>query len=122
MRRIYTLSFLLFGIFSQQSADAQLYIIGEGAQPNDVNNIGTVAGTLGNVTNIVWTQENGLQEIGTLAEGLMAGNSLISENNVYAGYMTNPETNLNETSIYNLTTNTWTHLGRIAGASDASKS
>ena len=125
MKKNYNFSILFLGLslFGSSYVNAQLHILGEQVIPSDVNNNGVVAATIVNAVNLRWTEEGGLQEIGTIGVDLLSGHALVSsDDNKIISVMTNPENEMNEISVYDNTTQTWTHLGGLVANSDASKS
>ena len=125
MKKIYSLPFILFGLsfLSSTYSNAQLYNIGNGITPQDVNNAGVVASSAGNVATLRWTVEDGLQEIGTLAIAEYMGKPLVGEDgNKIIAYLTNPETQQNEISIFDFSNKSAIFLGGIESSLDNSKS
>ncbi|MGX9987203.1 T9SS type A sorting domain-containing protein [Soonwooa purpurea] len=122
MKNFYKIPFLVCALLGIQNLSAQFYNLGQGISVTDVNDNLVAAASSANVNNIRWTKDTGVQIIGTVTRDLLAGQRLVgADNNKIIGYMTNPETNLNEPSIYDATTQTWKHLGGISSSSDASK-
>ncbi|MBS7332688.1 MAG: T9SS type A sorting domain-containing protein [Weeksellaceae bacterium] len=126
MKKIYNLSLMTLGLLllSPTVSQAQLYIIDSNLSPADVNNDGVVTGTKENKTTYRWSNNDGLYQIGTIAEGsTFMGKPLVgSDRNKIVTYLLNPETNLNEITIYDYVTHSKTYLGGINGFSDFSKS
>lgn len=126
MKKLYNLSLLTLGLtlFFPAITHAQLHIIEAGLSPADVNNDGVVTGTKENKTTYRWSNNDGLHEVGTIVEGsTFMGKPLVgNDGNKIITYLVNPETNLNETTIYDYLTHSKTFLGGINGYSDFSKS
>ncbi|WP_300670886.1 T9SS type A sorting domain-containing protein [Soonwooa sp.] len=117
---MYKISLIAFSFLGLQNVSAQFYQLGINVAMTDINNNGVAAGSSANKNNLMWTKEDGVQNIGVVSRDLLAGQSLIgADNNKIIGFMTNPDTNFNQPGIYDTTTKTWKLLGGLSGASDA---
>ncbi|MCR9183154.1 MAG: T9SS type A sorting domain-containing protein [Flavobacteriaceae bacterium] len=117
--KIFT-TFLAFGM--ALTGMSQVTNLGASFQANSVSNNGEeVVGTIGN-THFIWTEADGLQNIGSVTNGFpMAGTASISNDGLkISATVTNPNNNFNEMGYYDVTTQTWTYLGGIGGPIDGS--
>ncbi|MDR2205521.1 MAG: T9SS type A sorting domain-containing protein [Flavobacteriaceae bacterium] len=108
---------------SQMMNAQQVYTVVSGGlyYPGGVTNDGAVSMNRGNEV-YYWNPTNGLIQIGTANNGVnLAGKSLISQDGskIVAG-VTNSGTNVNEVSVYDVSTATWTHLGGPGNVLDGS--
>lgn len=107
---------LSIGALFFSSAYGQVTILGNGLQPSNVSNIGAVVGSFQN-SSFLWTPENGPTNIGDISNGSSySGDPDITADGTKAAFTsTNPVTNLNEFTLYDVATKTPTYLG---GGSD----
>lgn len=98
--------------------NAQVTNLGIAVHPDDVSNTGTVTGSIGN-SYFMWTSENGFKNIGQVTNGVsLAGNaSISSDGSKIALSITNPSTNLNEITLYDVATESPNYLGGIGASS-----
>ncbi|MBN9337367.1 MAG: T9SS type A sorting domain-containing protein [Chryseobacterium sp.] len=108
---------LSIGALFFSNAYGQVTILGNGLQPSNVSNTGAVVGSFQN-SSFLWTPENGLINIGDISNGSSySGDADITADGTKAAFTsTNPATNLNEFTLYDIATKTPTYLG---GGSDA---
>ncbi|MDR2205551.1 MAG: T9SS type A sorting domain-containing protein [Flavobacteriaceae bacterium] len=119
MKSTYNFSLKILGtmMFASQIMNAQqVYTIASGDYyyPGGVTNDGVVSMHVGNNV-YIWNQANGLNTIGSVTNGNnFAGLALISDDGkTISASITNPDTNVNESSIYDVSAGTWTHLGGL---------
>lgn len=123
MKKQYSIFFVMMLILSiSHTAISQVTILGANFEANSVSNNGeSVVGTIGN-THFIWTQANGLTQIGGITNGFpMSGVASISDDGLkISATITNPDNNFNEMAIYDVATEEWTLLGGIGGPIDSS--
>jgi uncharacterized membrane protein len=117
------LSVLIAILCISVSGIAQVTNLGAGFLANSASNNGEIiVGTIGN-THYIWTEASGLTPIGGVTVGTMGGTATISDDgSKISATVTNPNNNLNEMALYNVSTSNWTYLGGIGGQSDGSVS
>lgn len=117
MKKNYT--FLVSGLFAiliGQSAKSQLSIIAQGNySPGGVSNSGIVSLSISGGGMFKWDAANGFVQIGAISNSYSAaGNAVISSDGTkISASVTNPATNFNEISMYDLASGTWTNLGGL---------
>ena len=124
MKNQYNNFYLIFAFFCVAiSGMAQVTNLGAGFLANSASNNGEIiVGTIGN-THYIWTEASGLTPIGGVTVGTMGGTATISDDgSKISATVTNPNNNLNEMALYNVSTSNWTYLGGIGGQSDGSVS
>ena len=111
------ITMLSIGALFFSNAYGQVTILGNGLQPSNVSNTGAVVGSFQN-SSFLWTPDNGLQNMGDISNGSSySGDADITADGTKAAFTsTNPATNLNEFTLYDIATKTPTYLG---GGSDA---
>ncbi len=106
------MSCISFGTLLQ----AQVYEITRGnyTYPGGVSDNSTVAMYEGNNV-LIWDASNGISIIGSVTNGEgLAGTPVISSDGTkVSATTTNPASNLNEISIYDINSKTWTYLGGL---------
>lgn len=115
---------LLITLSISFSGVAQVYNLGVTFQANSVSNDGTiVAGSMGD-NNVIWTEAGGIAIIGGITNGYpMSGRATISgDGTKISATITNPDNDMNEMGLYDVTTSSWFYLGGIGGQSDGSVS
>jgi len=116
MKKFYKLSLPLLGavMMSSQLSAQVSEIAPQLLYPTGVSADGVVVMNGGNSI-LKWDAENGLVSIGEITNGYdFGGQVLISDDGkkITAG-ITNPESNLNEISLYDVDSQSWTYLGGL---------
>ncbi len=99
-------------------SDGELILIPDSAVTG-VNANGSAAAGYDNSQNFMWTETNGVQNIGGLPPGNGTGGDVEMSNNgnKIVGPYLNPTSSLKEMAIYDVPSQTWTPLGGIGGQS-----
>lgn len=114
--------FPLFGaaLFCTPTLNAQVYKMAENGAyyPGGVSNTGVVSMNLAK-TIYKWDQTNGLVTIGAITSTQpFAGRVTVSDDGtLISSTNTNPVSNLNEISLYNISSQTWQYMGGLDAAS-----
>lgn len=110
---------LSMGALFFSNAYGQVVILGNNLQPSSVSNTGTVVGIYQN-SNFLWTPGNALVNMGDISNGSSySGDPDISNDGTKAAFTsTNPATNLNEFTLYDVGTQIRTYVG--GGSNDFS--
>ncbi len=121
MKKLYTAALFMMGL---HFASSQVYTTGSFALMSDVSNNGVATGNVMTAYHIMWTEENGSENIGELTSGdyISGLTNVTSDGKYISGTMTNPETGKDEMARYDTTTKTWTYLGGLKASSDATLS
>ncbi|SKB98041.1 Por secretion system C-terminal sorting domain-containing protein [Soonwooa buanensis] len=91
--------------------------------PLDINNSGTLVGAIDTTIHFLWPKDGNFTTIGSTLSGDNHLNTRIGEDNTKViGFMRNPTTNLNEFSIYDTITQTWSYLGGMGSMDNTSSS
>ena len=103
---------LSMGTLFFSNAYGQVVILGNNLQPSNVSNTGAVVGTYQN-SNFLWTPGNALVNMGDVSNGSSySGDPDISNDGTKAAFTsTNPATNLNEFTLYDVGTQIRTYVG-----------
>ncbi|MDP9957892.1 putative membrane protein [Epilithonimonas hungarica] len=119
-KKIISALFLAIGAFFYQ-VDAQVSNLGIEVHPDNVSNTGTVTGIYAN-SFFIWTPSLGLKNIGDVTNGNPASGtgSITSDGSKIAMSITNPTTNINEMTLYDVATQTHTYLGDLDANSGGS--
>ncbi|ROI00443.1 T9SS type A sorting domain-containing protein [Chryseobacterium daecheongense] len=108
-----------FFLVNFTALDAQLTIITSGSlEPGGVSNNGVVAIQTSGGIAYKWDVNGGLVQIGAITAGSGAGRSGISyDGRKISSTMTNQATAMNEISLYDIPSSTWTNLGSLGSSS-----
>ncbi|UOU96801.1 T9SS type A sorting domain-containing protein [Chryseobacterium daecheongense] len=111
-----------FFLVNSMALRAQLTIITSGGlEPGGVSNNGVVSIQTVGGTAYKWDVSGGLVQIGAITVGSGAGRSGISyDGKKISSTMTNQTTAMNEISLYDIPSSTWTNLGSLGSSSGSS--
>lgn len=118
MKNFYAAALFFLGL---NIAQAQVYETGSFAFMTDVSNSGVAVGNVMNAVHVKWSEAEGTVEIGELTSGdfISGFTNVTTDGKLISGTMTNPVTGKDEMALYNVNTQTWTFLGGLTTASDA---
>lgn len=123
MKKRILLSLSCVALFAGEKANAQLYFASllpqYSSRPLDINNSGTVVGTIDSSIHFLWLKGSEIEQIGQLTNGIQSLSTKIGEDNTKViGLMFNPDTQKAEFSIYSTNSQSWTHMGGLGGTLD----